>query len=212
MSLEERRWALKRELAGVLRSLVGALPTTALAEAELAELLPSMRAAARRVVDAGPEPATESVGGRMPGMELFHERGALVGLSNPVAPPLRFWADRDAGVARGSGRFGSAYEGAPGLVHGGFVAAALDELLGFATMFSGSPGMTGEITIRFLRPTPIDVDLQMTGRFERQEGRRLFLSGELAAGGQRTAEAHGVFIAVGDDKFQELDQKRRAGV
>ena len=37
--------------------------------------------------------------------------------------------------------FGSAYEGPPGCVHGGFVAAAFDEVLGFVQSLGGQPGL-----------------------------------------------------------------------
>ena len=37
------------------------------------------------------------------------------------------------------------------------------------------------------------------------------LSGELLAGEDLLAEASGLFIAVGDTKFEELDRRRREG-
>jgi hypothetical protein len=42
--------------------------------------------------------------------------------------------------------FGSAYEGPPGCVHGGYVAAAFDEMLGFVQSLGGNPGMTARLT------------------------------------------------------------------
>ena len=132
-----------------------------------------------------------------------------MGLSNPVAPPLEFTVDPVAQVARGTGRFGTAYEGAPGLLHGGILAAAFDELLGVATVFSGGPGMTRELTVRYLRPTPIGVLLSFTARLDRAEGRRLFVSAEVEAAGVRTAEASGVFTAVGGEKFEAFARARR---
>jgi acyl-coenzyme A thioesterase PaaI-like protein len=144
-----------------------------------------------------------------PGMEHFLDTGPLVGLSNPVAPPLELRIDVSAGVVRGRGRFGTAYEGAPGILHGGFLAAAFDEILGMATVFSGGPGMTRELNVHFLRPTPIDVDLEFVGRLDRAEGRRLFVSAEVVAGGVRTAHASGVFTAVDGERFEAFDQARR---
>jgi acyl-coenzyme A thioesterase PaaI-like protein len=142
-------------------------------------------------------------------MEDFHDTGPIVGLSNPLAPPLEFTVDPVARLARGSGRFGKAYEGAPGLLHGGILAAAFDELLGFATVFSGGAGMTRELTVRYLRPTPIEAELRFTARLERVEGRRLFVSAEVEAGGVRTAEAAGIFTAVGGEKFEAFAKARR---
>ena len=36
--------------------------------------------------------------------------------------------------------FGDAYEGPPGCVHGGFIAAAFDEVLGFTSRSPACPG------------------------------------------------------------------------
>ena len=69
--------------------------------------------------------------------------------TSAIAPPATLATDLDAKLVRGEVEFGPAFEGAPGIVHGGFVAALLDEALGMATIFSGGPGMTGELTTRF---------------------------------------------------------------
>ena len=52
----------------------------------------------------------------------------------------------------GTATFGAAYEGPPGCVHGGFVAAAFDEVLGSTQSLSGEPGMTGRLTVNYRSP------------------------------------------------------------
>ena len=203
-------WAAKRELARALRELVARLPGTAAPEEALRALEAPVREATARFAAAGrakPRDAAKDAP-LYAGMEHFHDTGPLVGLSNPIAPPLEFEIDREAHLVRGRGRFGVAYEGAPGILHGGFLAAAFDELLGIATVFSGGPGMTRELRVRYLLPTPIDVELAFVGRLDRAEGREIHVSGEVVAAGARTAEASGVFIAVGDEKFVALARAR----
>jgi len=202
-------WSAKRDLAAALRELLSHLPNTAAPESEMRALEPIVREAAARFAAAGRAEVTGDALPLFPGMEHFHDTGPLVGLSNPVAPPLELRIDVEARVVRGRGRFGSAYEGAPGILHGGFLAAAFDEILGMATVFSGGPGMTRELSVRYLRPTPIDVDLEFEGRFDRAEGRRIFVSSEVVAAGVRTALASGVFTSVGGEKFEAFDQARR---
>jgi acyl-coenzyme A thioesterase PaaI-like protein len=205
----EGPWPAKRELAAALRELLEQLPATAAPVHELEALVPRIRDAARRFEAAG---RVTPADGREPlyaGMEHFHDTGPIVGLSNPLAPPLEFTVDPEARVARGRGRFGRAYEGAPGLLHGGILAAAFDELLGVATVFSGGAGMTRELTVRYLRPTPIEVELAFEARLLRVEGRRLFVSAEVEVGGVRTAEAEGLFTAVGGEKFEAFVRARR---
>lgn len=203
-------WPAKRELAAALRALLEELPTSAIGESELRGLAARVRQAAHAFAAAGRAPLDrERRDGLYAGMESFHERGPLVGLANPLAPPLDLRLDLEENVVRGRATFGAAHEGAPGLLHGGLLAAAFDELLGYATSFSGNPGMTRELTVRYLRPTPIHVELRFIGRLDRQEGRRLFVSAECEANGERTATAHGVFTQVGGEKFAEFDRAKR---
>jgi acyl-coenzyme A thioesterase PaaI-like protein len=130
------------------------------------------------------------------------DRSPIVGRGNPVAPPLTFTTEGDQVVGRG--KFGLQYEGPPGSVHGGYVAAALDELLGMAQSLSGKAGMTGTLTVRYRKPTPRHVELAMAARVERVEGRKIFVSGEIRAGEMLCAEAEGIFVSV---DFEAMRQK-----
>jgi acyl-coenzyme A thioesterase PaaI-like protein len=205
----ESPFAAKRRLAGALRELLAHLPASAVDDAELLRLLPVLRSAGERIAAAGRAAAGPEPTSLYAGMENFQDTGPIVGLSNPIAPPLEASVDAEAGVVRARACFSAAYEGAPGLLHGGILAAAFDELLGLATVFSGGAGMTRDLHVRYLRPTPIRVELSFLGRLDRREGRRLFVSAEVSANGIRTAEATGVFIAVGGDKFEQLARDRR---
>jgi acyl-coenzyme A thioesterase PaaI-like protein len=207
-------WPAKRELADALRALLEQLPATAAPEPALRALAAQVASAARDFAAAGSAGADARRDGLYAGMENFHDRGPLVGLANPIAPPLDLRIDLEAGVVRGVATFGAAHEGAPGLLHGGLLAAAFDEVLGMATSFAGNPGMTRELSVRYERPTPIHVPLHFTGRLDRTDGRRLHLSCDVEANGLRTATAHGLFIQVDGAKFAELakaKKKRGAG-
>lgn len=122
------------------------------------------------------------------------DRSPIIGLGNPVAPPLTFRAEEDRVI--GTGSFGLQYEGPPGCVHGGFIAAAFDEVLGMAQSMTGKPGMTGTLTIKYRRPTPLHQDLRFEARVDRVEGRKIFASGQLYAGATLCAEAEGIFVSV----------------
>jgi hypothetical protein len=206
-------WPAKRELAAALRELLDCVCATDASEDELRRTADEIRATARRFaaqpVVVEPKGVAEMA---LAGMETFHDRSPLVGLSNPLAPPLEMLPDPEAGIVRGTGTFGSAYEGAPGCVHGGFIASAFDELLGMACIFSGNPGMTGELTTRYRRPTPIRTELRFEGRLDRVEGRRIYTVGEVYAGDQKTAEATGLFISIDRAKFEELNEKRKTAI
>jgi len=135
------------------------------------------------------------------------ERTPIVGVRNPLAPPLTVEI-RD-GVVRGRVRFGRAHEGPPGYAHGGLVASAFDEILGLAAAAGGSPGVTGTLTVRYRNPTPLDTDLVFEGWLDRAEDRKSHAVGRLLAGDLVMAEAQGVFVRISPEKaarlFAELD-------
>lgn len=136
------------------------------------------------------------------GASVVHalETHAVGGPANAIAVPLAMTIDDD-GAVRGATSFGPLYEGTPGVVHGGFVAAVFDQMLGAAAAAAGSAMVTGTMTIRYKRPTPIGVELVFTTRLERSEGRRLVVVGECAAAEELTAEAEAVFVTVDPERY-----------
>ncbi|TQR82946.1 PaaI family thioesterase [Mycobacterium hodleri] len=116
-----------------------------------------------------------------------------VGLRNAIAPPMdihheaggRCWSEFDLGLA---------YEGPPGLVHGGICALVLDHLLGeVASDGLTKPLFTGTITLRYLRGTPLGA-VRAEAFVERTEGIKTYARGYLGDANGWTVEADGVFI------------------
>lgn len=203
-------WLAKRKLAEALRELLSSLCATDAQEKELLDITAQVQETAHRL-RAQPEMLERpgvAEGSMAAGMEMFHDRSPVVGLSNPLAPPVVMEPDHEEKVVHGSVFFGPAYEGAPGCVHGGFLAAVLDEALGLACVFSGEPGMTGELTVRYVRPTPVEYPLRIEARFDRKDGRKIYNSGEIYAGETKVVESKGVFISIPSERFQELKDAR----
>ncbi|MFC7448457.1 PaaI family thioesterase [Rhodococcus daqingensis] len=117
---------------------------------------------------------------------------AAAGLRNAVAPPLIVECDPD-GRARVDFHLGSAYEGPAGLTHGGVSALVLDQVLGAAAEAAGAPGMTGTLTLRYRRPTPLGA-LHAEARIDRVEGVKTIVTGHLSGPDGVCVEAEGVFI------------------
>jgi acyl-coenzyme A thioesterase PaaI-like protein len=91
------------------------------------------------------------------------------------------------------------YEGPPGAAHGGIVAAYLDEILGAAaTRATGRVAVTGELTIRYVRPVPIETPLVGRGRLVADHGRYVDVEGRLEAldDGAIVATARGRFFPI----------------
>ena len=138
----------------------------------------------------------------------FFDQSPMIGLANPLAPPITLAKSGDRS-AEGWVTFGSAYEGAPGCVHGGFVAAAFDEVLGFVQSLSGSPGFTGTLTVRYRNPTPLHTELHFQCELLHTERRKIFTEGRVLAGDMLCAEAEAIFVSARPGRFDELMKKRQ---
>jgi acyl-coenzyme A thioesterase PaaI-like protein len=126
----------------------------------------------------------------------------LSGKANPIAPPMEMRVVDDGDGAEphieASARLGPAYEGPPGHVHGGFVAAMFDELLGYAQL---GPGFTAYLHVDYRKPTPLNRDLELRAGIEWIDGRKRLIRGSCTLDGVLLTEAEGLFIAprTGED-------------
>ena len=117
----------------------------------------------------------------------------MLGMRNPIAPPL-VMTDDEGGVTC-TFSLGAAYEGPPGCVHGGLVAAVLAQVLGTAAARRGVPGLTAYLNTTYRRPTLLGTDLVCRSRIDRVDGWKIFASGEIVdPQGEVTAEAEALFI------------------
>lgn len=204
-------WKVRRRLAAAMRLVVERLTTSDAPEDELVIVADRLEEYAARLKGhprrkrydgfseaavADPAQAKKSMGG------AHFDFSPLIGQSNPLAPPIVISSD-DEGV-QGDVVFGAAYEGPPGCVHGGCIAAAFDEVLGYAQTFSGQPGMTGTLETVYRAPTPLHTPLVFRSRIAEISGRKVICKGTLHAGDQLCAEATGIFISFKPGKFLAL--------
>jgi acyl-coenzyme A thioesterase PaaI-like protein len=205
-----RAWAEKRRLATAMRRVIERLVSSDAPEQELALAADRLEQYAEHLKTHPRSKTYEGFAETSPSgnAAAFFDQSPLIGLSNPLAPPIRVEADVERRRVRATVTFGAAYEGPPGCVHGGFVAAAFDEVLGYANALSGSPGMTGTLTVRYREPTPLHTELHFHAELERVEGRKIFCTGRVYAGDRPTAEAEGIFISVDRQKFRGLLEAR----
>ncbi|WP_235736524.1 PaaI family thioesterase [Nocardioides alcanivorans] len=117
---------------------------------------------------------------------------AVVGLRNAVAPPVKVLQSPE-GRAWADIHLGAAYEGPPGLVHGGVSALVLDQVAGEAAAAGGTPGMTGTLTLRYRRGTPLG-DLRVEAWTTGHEGYKTFISGAISDAEGPTVECEGIFV------------------
>ena len=117
----------------------------------------------------------------------------VTGPENAIAPPLPLRGLPDGSI-EGTVTLGLPYQGPPGCVHGGVSALLLDHTLGVANHWAGDSGMTGTLTLRYHRPTPLFVELTVRARQVSVEGRKIRTTGEILAGEEVCVSADGLFV------------------
>jgi len=194
----------RRALAAQMRLLAAAVMLTRADEAAMARALDRLVEAAAEIDGEARTGRYEGVAGLAPGPDPSNdavwETHAMFGPCNPLAPPVT--------VQEGAGRidaevtFGAAYEGGPGSVYGGSIAAAFDAVLGRAVISSGRLGVTRSLTVRYLRPTPLRVPLRLVSEIGAVTGRDVLVRGRLWNDGTVTCEAEAVFTCVEPERYR----------
>jgi len=132
----------------------------------------------------------------------FHPFSLVGGSAHPVGPQLRLERTPD-GVA-GTVRLGPVFEGGPGLAHGGVLALLFDHAMGTAVYVAGHAAMTRTLDVVYLAPTPHGVDLRVSARVERIDGRKIYAEAQISHGETVTATATALFIALTRDNVARI--------
>jgi uncharacterized protein (TIGR00369 family) len=127
---------------------------------------------------------------RFPGSECFG-----CSSTNPVALGLRFFRRGDVIYTRYSAP--EHFCGAPGILHGGIVATLIDEVSCAVVVFlRGTHVVTGELSVRYLKPCPTGEELEIRARIVEERPRYLVVDGEVSRDGALLARSTGRFFPV----------------
>jgi acyl-coenzyme A thioesterase PaaI-like protein len=103
--------------------------------------------------------------------------------------------------------FGTKTMGPPGHVHGGAMAAALDEAMGAAAWMSDYKSVAATITISFLAMLPLESETTIEARIDRVEGRKVHVRSQIAdPSGRIVAEGSGLFVVLREDQLRALER------
>jgi acyl-coenzyme A thioesterase PaaI-like protein len=215
MTGDSRAEEAAERLAGELRGITEALASNEIS-AERAEAAVALARDLRQALEGPPRPRWYELERALQGPltnAAYGRQSPMRGLSNPLAPPLTLETRETPEGPRvvGRVRLGRAYEGPPHGVHGGFVAALFDEMLGAVQGLAPPVGMTAKLNVTYRHPTPIDEELRLEGWIEERRGRRLIARATCHAGETLTAQAEGVFLEVDFDAMAARMRERRAG-
>jgi len=121
------------------------------------------------------------------------------GCGGDNAGGMKLTFEQDNVKRRIVGRFvlGERYQGGGGFAHGGIIALLLDEAMGKVCRFREVRAVTAELSVEYLKPVSVDKEIIVEGHEARQEGRNLFLVGEIRnEAGEVLARGHGRFVVI----------------
>jgi acyl-coenzyme A thioesterase PaaI-like protein len=107
--------------------------------------------------------------------------------------------------------FGEQHQAGPGLVHGGLVAAALDEAGGLLATWYRFPSVTARLAVRYRRPVHINRELTIRAELVEDRDRRLEIRCELFDGDELLADAGGSWAHVPLEHFLRTSEGQAAG-
>ena len=104
-------------------------------------------------------------------------------------------------------QFAPWFQGGPGVVHGGAVAAFFDDLMGFVPVAHLVPAVTARLEIDYRRPIPLGTSVRGEAWLTERDGRKLWARAVgLDAAGEIFVETRALYLAVNIEHFvQALD-------
>jgi acyl-coenzyme A thioesterase PaaI-like protein len=131
----------------------------------------------------------------------------VCGTRNPHGLGLQFfddgtrvWTDFTAG---------DHHQSWPGVLHGGIIAAVLDETIARVAFLYDRWVHTARLVTRFVKPAPLGQPLRATGELARDARLLMEMRGKLvvASTGETVAEAQGTFVPLSDETREDLARR-----
>jgi uncharacterized protein (TIGR00369 family) len=137
----------------------------------------------------------------------------LCGRQNDIGLKITWYNDLEANQVRATVVVPEQFNGYPGIVHGGIVAAILDETAGRSVLLEGDPNdlmVTLKLEVKYRLPTPTAQPLTAVGRVTRQTESRAQVAGELRlADGTVTAQCEALIVRPGQEFFEQWEPEKK---
>lgn len=182
-------------LAGALRDVIGMVLALEHPTPELHRLVGDVERARDALAAHQPPDLAPRLGpDAHDGQRVYLDHARDVGAFNPCVPEYELVCADERGT--GTVTFPLAYEGPPGIVHGGFLGLFFDCVFQQLNCDLGLSGRTSSMSVRYRRPTPVLTALDVAV-WRTVDDRRIEGHATLEHGGEVLCEAE-VRAAVGD--------------
>jgi uncharacterized protein (TIGR00369 family) len=122
-----------------------------------------------------------------------HERCVVCAPSHPLGLRIEYHVGAD-GVVHAEFPCPKVFQGYPGQLHGGVITALLDGAMTNCLFAHGIEAVTGELTVRFLRPVVPDRVAEVNAHLTSASRRLYVLEAELIQEDVTVARAQGKFL------------------
>ncbi len=78
-------------------------------------------------------------------------------------------------------KFESRFQGGPGLVHGGILSAALDDIMGYACVIHDRSCVTAKLEINYITPVPVEKEFLLQAWVSKIDGKKLYLESAISS-------------------------------
>lgn len=117
------------------------------------------------------------------------------GRKNPIGLRLEFALEGEEGVSELEIK--AEYQGWAGLVHGGILATALDEVMARLLIAQGHQAITAKLEVRFRKPVKVGEKLRLRARLLQRRGRLIETDAQaFTADGSLAAEAKAASLCL----------------
>jgi hypothetical protein len=193
-------------VAALLRKVTGLVLSIEAPHAALDRLSAALRSAEAELERLAPADPTPRMGpAAPPDGRAYIDHSRDVGAFNPCFPEYAIRIEGDRAV--GHVNFPLAYEGPPGLVHGGFLAVFFDSVIQHHNCDVGVAGKTTSLVVHYRKPTPLLTELAF--EVERSvDDRRINSTARLTSDGVVLCEAQMSAVAGNLANLPEVAPRR----
>ena len=138
----------------------------------------------------------------------------LCGRQNPIGLKIQWYNEREAGQVRATVTVPEQFNSYPGIVHGGIVAALLDETSGRSLLVEEDTDsnlfVTLKLEVKYRQPVPTGQPLTLRGWTIQRTPTRARVAAELLLpDGSRAAEAEAVVVRPRPEFFDRWEPEKK---
>jgi uncharacterized protein (TIGR00369 family) len=120
----------------------------------------------------------------------------VCGKNNPLGLKASLDVDQTANSASCRLMIPTEYQGWQGMVHGGVIAALLDEVCAYAGMTVAEQVVTGELKTRYRKPVPVERLVTVSAKAGERTRRTVVVEAQLAMDGEILASGEATMVII----------------